>query len=72
MNGSSEGAVLAGQSGRTLTAFTSPAGARWRQVPTFGNAATQTISGVATTKTGAVVAAGMSSTTARMTSAGGS
>ena len=72
MNGSSEGAVLAGQSGRTLTAFTSPDGARWRQVPAFGSAAAETISGVAATKTGAVVAAGMSSATAGMSSGGGS
>ena len=72
MNSSSEGAVLAGQSGRTLTAFTSPDGARWRQAPAFGSAAAETISGVAATKTGAVVAAGPSSTTAGMSSAGGS
>ena len=64
MNGSSEGAVLAGQSGRTLTAFMSSDGARWRQVPAFGSAAAETISGVAATKTGAVVAAGMSGATA--------
>ncbi len=62
MNGSSEGAVLAGQSGRTLTAFTSPDGARWRQAPAFGSAAAETISGVAATKAGAVVAAGTSTT----------
>ena len=62
MNGSSEGAVLAGQSGRTLTAFVSSDGARWRQAPALGNAAAETISGVAATKTGAVVAAGMSGT----------
>ena len=72
MNSSSEGAVLAGQSGRTLTAFTSPDGAHWRQAPAFGSAAAETISGVAATKTGAVVAAGPNSTTAGMSSAGGS
>ncbi len=60
MNGSSEGAVLVGQSGRTLTAFMSSDGARWRQAPALGSAAAETISGVAATKTGAVVAAGMS------------
>ena len=62
MNGSSEGAVLAGQSGQSLTAFVSSDGARWRQAPALGSAAAKTISGVAATKTGAVVAAGMTGT----------
>ena len=62
MNGSSEGAVLAGQSGQSLTAFVSSDGARWRQAPALGSAAAETISGVAATKTGAVVAAGMTGT----------
>jgi hypothetical protein len=71
MNGSSDGAVLAGQSGRTLTAFLSTDGTRWRPAPTFGSAAAETISGVAATKTGAVVAAGRAGA-AWTSSAGGS
>ena len=59
MNSSSAGAVLAGQSGRTLTAFTSPDGVRWRQAPPFGGGA-EAISGVAATQAGAVIAAGTS------------
>ena len=59
MNGNSAGAVLAGQSGGTLTAFTSADGVRWRQARAFGSAA-ETISGVAATQAGAVIAAGTS------------
>jgi hypothetical protein len=58
MNGGSAGAVLAGQSGRTLTAFTSADGIRWRQVPAFGQAPAETVSGVAVTADGAVIASG--------------
>ncbi len=61
MNSGSPGAVLAGQSGGTLTAFLSPDGASWHRVPAFGRAAAETISGVAVTGTGAVIAAGTSS-----------
>jgi len=61
MNGNAAGAVLAGQSGGMLTAFTSPDGVRWRQAGAFGSTA-ETISGVATTQAGAVIAAGTSST----------
>ena len=57
MNGDSDGAVLTGQSGRTLAAFVSRDGVSWRQAATFGTAA-ETISGVAEAGTGAVVAAG--------------
>lgn len=58
MNGGSAGAVLAGQSGSSLTAFTSADGVRWRQVPVFGRAPGEGVSGVAVTATGAVIAAG--------------
>jgi hypothetical protein len=58
MNGGSAGAVLAGGSGRTLTAFTTADGVRWRQVPAFGQAPAETVSGVAMTGTGAVIAGG--------------
>jgi hypothetical protein len=58
MNGGSAGAVLAGQSGGSLTAFTSADGVRWRQVPVFGQAPAETVSGVAVTTAGAVIAAG--------------
>jgi hypothetical protein len=60
MNSNVAGAVLAGQSGGTLTAFVSPDGARWRQAPPLGTAA-EAISGVAATQTGAVIAAEASS-----------
>jgi hypothetical protein len=58
MNGGSAGAVLAGGSGGSLTAFTSADGVRWRQVPAFGPAPAETVSGVAVTTAGAVIAAG--------------
>lgn len=60
MNSGPPGAVLAGQSGGTLTAFLSPDGASWHRAPAFGQAATEMISGVAVTGTGAVIAAGTS------------
>ena len=58
MNGGSGGAVLAGESGRTLTAFTSADGVRWRQVPALGQVPADSLSGVAVTAAGAVIAAG--------------
>ena len=61
MNGNAAGAVLAGQSGGMLTAFTSADGVRWRQAGAFGSTA-ETISGVAATQAGAVIAAGTSGT----------
>jgi hypothetical protein len=58
MNGGSAGAVLAGQSGAALTAFTSADGVHWRQIPAFGRATAEAVSGVAVTAAGAVIAAG--------------
>jgi hypothetical protein len=65
MNGGPAGAVLAGQSGQhrssqQLIAFVSANGISWRQVPAFGSAAAEAVSGVAVTDAGAVVAAGSS------------
>jgi hypothetical protein len=60
MNGGSAGAVLAGRSGTTLTAFTSANGVAWHQVPAFGRAPAETVSGVAMTAAGAVIAGGAS------------
>jgi len=58
MNGGSAGAVLSGQSGAALTAFTSADGVHWRQIPAFGRATAEAVSGVAVTTAGAVIAAG--------------
>ncbi len=58
MNGGSAGAVLAGQSGQALTAFISADGVTWHQVPAFGRTPAETVSGVAVTGTGAVIADG--------------
>jgi hypothetical protein len=60
MNGGAAGAVLAGRAGPALTAFTSADGVRWRQVPAFGRAPAEAVSGVAVTAGGAVIAAGSS------------
>jgi hypothetical protein len=60
MNGGPAGAVLAGQSGQQLIAFVSANGISWRQVPAFGSATAEAVSGVAVTDAGAVVAAGSS------------
>lgn len=60
MNSSPDGAVLAGRSGQTLTAFVSPDGVTWRQTGAFGNATANAVSGVAATSAGAVIAAGSS------------
>jgi hypothetical protein len=60
MNSSPDGAVIAGRSGQTLTAFVSPDGVTWRQTRAFGSAAAKAVSGVAVTAAGAVIAAGSS------------
>ena len=58
VNGAPDGAVITGQSGPALIAFVSANGASWRQIPAFGTAATQDVSGVAIAQGGTVVAAG--------------
>src|SRR5579859_5415938 len=58
VNGAPAGAVITGQSGPALIAFTSADGASWRQIPPFGTAAGQDVSGVAIAQGGTVVAAG--------------
>jgi hypothetical protein len=58
VNGAPAGAVVTGPSGPGLIAFTSADGASWRQIPAFGTAATQNVSGVAIAQGGTVVAAG--------------
>jgi hypothetical protein len=58
VNGAPAGAVITGPSGPGLIAFTSANGASWRQIPAFGTAATQDVSGVAIARGGTVVAAG--------------
>ncbi|HJY96577.1 MAG TPA: sialidase family protein, partial [Streptosporangiaceae bacterium] len=58
VNGAPAGAVITGQSGPGLIAFVSANGASWRQIPAFGTAATQDVSGVAIAQGGTVVAAG--------------
>jgi hypothetical protein len=60
MNSGPDGAVLTGAAGRTLTAFVSHDGIGWWQTTSIGDAAAQSVSGVAVTNTGAVLAAGMS------------
>jgi len=57
-NGAPDGAVIAGQAGQDLIAFTSVSGASWRRTPAFGRAAAQDLSGVAVAAGGAVVTAG--------------
>jgi hypothetical protein len=58
VNGAPAGAVITGQSGPGLIAFVSANGASWRQIPAFGTAATQDVSGVAIAQGDTVVAAG--------------
>jgi hypothetical protein len=53
-----DGAVITGQAGPALVAFTSADGTTWRQAPAFGTAATQSLSGVAVGQGGTVVTAG--------------
>jgi hypothetical protein len=67
MNGGPAGVVVTGRSGQTLTAFVSPDGTGWRRTPALGSAASEAVSGVAETETGAVIAAGT-----RMTALGSS
>ena len=63
MNGAGAGAVLAGEAGSALTAFTSADGIGWHQVPAFGRAPAEAVSGVAVTPAGAVIADGSPSGT---------
>ena len=58
VNGAQAGAVITGQAGQALTAFTSADGAAWRQDPAFGAAAAEDVSGVAITSNGTAIAAG--------------
>ena len=58
VSGGPDGAVVSGQAGQALVAFTSADGASWRQTPPLGAAAAQQLSGVAVAQGGAVVAAG--------------
>jgi hypothetical protein len=58
INGNPDGAVIAGQSGSALIAFTSADGASWRRTPAFGTAAAQDVSGVAAAQGGTAVTAG--------------
>jgi len=60
MNGASDGAVVAGQAGRNLIAFTSASGASWLRTVAFGRNGAQSLSGVATATGGTVVTAGTS------------
>jgi hypothetical protein len=61
VNGGPEGAVIAGQQGRTLTAFVSANGGSWRQVRSLGSATAESVSGVTTAGTGAFVVTGTTS-----------
>ncbi|MGD0241991.1 MAG: sialidase family protein [Streptosporangiaceae bacterium] len=72
MNGSADGAVLAGGAGSALTAFTSADGIGWRQVPAFGRAPAEAVSGVAVTPAGAVIADGSPSGGQQLITIGGS
>jgi hypothetical protein len=56
-DGGPSGAVIVGQTGRTLTAFVSASGVSWRQIQAFGAAAAESVSGVAMAGGGAVVTA---------------
>jgi hypothetical protein len=60
VNGGPDGAVVAGQAGRVLTAFVSADGASWRQTPAFASSAAESVSGVDTATGLIVVAAGTS------------
>jgi hypothetical protein len=55
VSGGPDGAVVTGQAGRTLTAFVSADGVSWQQTGAFGRAASESVSGVAVTQSGAVV-----------------
>jgi len=56
--GTPGGAVVTGQAGQALIAFTSADGVSWRRTPAFGRAAAQDVSGVAMAGGGTVVTAG--------------
>jgi hypothetical protein len=58
VNGAAAGAVVTGQAGHALIAFTSADGATWRRTPAFGTAAAQDVSGVAMAQGGTAVTAG--------------
>ena len=58
VSGGPDGAVVSGQAGQALVAFTSADGASWRQTPPLGAAAAQQVSGVAVAQGGTVVVAG--------------
>ena len=57
-DGTPDGAVIAGQAGQNLIAFTSASGASWRRTPAFGRTAAQDPTGVAVAAGGTVVTAG--------------
>ncbi len=57
-NGPAGGAVITGQAGQALIAFTSADGASWRRTAAFGSAAARDVSGVAMAGSGTVVTAG--------------
>jgi hypothetical protein len=57
-NGGPSGAVVTGQAGPALIAFTSATGASWQRTPAFGTASAQDVSGVALAQGGTVVTAG--------------
>jgi hypothetical protein len=61
VNGGPDGAVVAGQAGRVLTAFVSADGASWRQTPAFGAPAAESVSGVTVATGPTAVAAGTTS-----------
>jgi hypothetical protein len=57
-DGAQDGAVIAGQAGQNLIAFTSASGASWRRTPAFGRTTAQDPTGVAVAAGGTVVTAG--------------
>ena len=58
VSGGPDGAVISGQAGRELVAFTSAAGASWRPTPVLGAAAAQQVAGAAVAQGGTIVTAG--------------
>ena len=60
VSGSPDGAVVSGQAGRALIAFVSADGASWAQMPAFGTAAGEAVSGVTLAAGGTVVVTGTS------------
>jgi hypothetical protein len=55
VDGGPDGAVVTGRSGTSLTAFVSSDGASWQQTGVFGAASSESVSGAAMTRGGAVV-----------------